>query len=153
MILDVTPAIRVLMKTYGKHIKLQLYRVDFDLLVDTNLAYKYLVSLVEAAKMRVLGEPHVYDIKKQLELQGEIPDEFEPEGVTGFVVLSTSHATIHTWPHRGYAVIDLFSCADFDSSTVEVLTKNFFKTEKLIVSDLSYSLELPDFVAKENKNG
>ncbi len=31
-------------------------------------------------------------------------------GVTGVVVLAESHITIHTWPERGFAAIDLFLC-------------------------------------------
>jgi S-adenosylmethionine decarboxylase len=31
-------------------------------------------------------------------------------GVTGVVVLAESHITIHTWPERRFAAIDLFLC-------------------------------------------
>lgn len=34
----------------------------------------------------------------------------EGQGVTGVVLLAESHASIHTWPERGYAAIDLFLC-------------------------------------------
>ena len=37
---------------------------------------------------------------------------FEPEGVTGFLVLSESHAAAHTWPERKYAAVDIFCCGD-----------------------------------------
>lgn len=36
---------------------------------------------------------------------------FSPfDGVTGVVVLSESHITIHTWPERDYAALDIFMC-------------------------------------------
>jgi S-adenosylmethionine decarboxylase proenzyme len=35
---------------------------------------------------------------------------FAPHGVTGFVLLEESHLSIHTWPERAYAAVDLFSC-------------------------------------------
>ena len=35
---------------------------------------------------------------------------FEPQGVTGFLLLEESHISIHTWPERGYAAVDLYTC-------------------------------------------
>lgn len=33
-----------------------------------------------------------------------------PGGITGFVVLSESHLSIHTFPETGYAALDLYCC-------------------------------------------
>ncbi len=38
--------------------------------------------------------------------------KFAPQGVSGVVIISESHLTIHTWPEHGYAAIDLFTCGD-----------------------------------------
>ena len=35
-------------------------------------------------------------------------------GVTGVVLLAESHISIHTWPERGYAAIDIFMCGKCD---------------------------------------
>ena len=35
-------------------------------------------------------------------------------GVSGVVVLAESHISIHTWPERGFAAIDLFMCGACD---------------------------------------
>ena len=37
---------------------------------------------------------------------------FNPWGVSGAVIISESHLTIHTWPEYGYAALDLFTCGD-----------------------------------------
>ncbi len=37
---------------------------------------------------------------------------FNPFGVSGVVVISESHLTIHTWPEVGYAAVDLFTCGE-----------------------------------------
>jgi len=38
--------------------------------------------------------------------------KFSPQGVSGVVVISESHLTIHTWPELGYAALDVFTCGD-----------------------------------------
>lgn len=47
---------------------------------------------------------------------------FQPQGVTGLALVSTSHLAVHTWPEHGYAAIDIFTCGDNDPwPGVEVL--------------------------------
>lgn len=36
--------------------------------------------------------------------------QFEPHGVTAIALLSESHLSIHTWPEKGYAAVDLYTC-------------------------------------------
>src|SRR6478736_2314417 len=36
---------------------------------------------------------------------------FSPHGVSGVVVITESHVTIHTWPEHAYAAVDIFSCS------------------------------------------
>lgn len=35
--------------------------------------------------------------------------QFDPHGVTGVVLISQSHLTIHTWSEHNYAAVDLFT--------------------------------------------
>ena len=37
---------------------------------------------------------------------------FNPNGVSGVVVISESHLSVHTWPEYGYAALDIFTCGD-----------------------------------------
>jgi S-adenosylmethionine decarboxylase len=36
-------------------------------------------------------------------------------GVSGVLVLAESHVSIHTWPERGYAALDIFVCGGCDA--------------------------------------
>ena len=38
--------------------------------------------------------------------------KFEPVGFTGIAMLAESHISIHTWPEKGMAVCDAFTCGD-----------------------------------------
>ena len=35
---------------------------------------------------------------------------FDPQGLTGVVLLAESHISIHTWPEINYIAIDIFTC-------------------------------------------
>ena len=37
---------------------------------------------------------------------------FSPQGVSGMIVISESHLSIHTWPEYGYAAVDVFTCGE-----------------------------------------
>lgn len=36
--------------------------------------------------------------------------KFEPQGLTGFVLLAESHISIHTWPEWNLVAVDIFTC-------------------------------------------
>ena len=38
--------------------------------------------------------------------------KFEPQGVTALAMLAESHLSIHTWPEKGIAMCDIFTCGD-----------------------------------------
>ena len=47
-------------------------------------------------------------------------------GVSGVAVLAESHISIHTWPERGYAAVDIFMCGDAEPlRAVEVMREAF----------------------------
>ena len=53
--------------------------------------------------------------------------QFEPQGVTGVVLLAESHMSIHTWPEDSFVAIDIFVCGDLDpSKAIETLKAAFY---------------------------
>ena len=38
--------------------------------------------------------------------------KFKPQGVTVLAMLADSHLSIHTWPEKGFAICDIFTCGD-----------------------------------------
>jgi S-adenosylmethionine/arginine decarboxylase-like enzyme len=77
----------------------------------------FLVDLVELAGMELV-DLNVYDVEARVE--DRRPGVFvDTGGVTGYAVLTTSHASIHTWPDRGEFRFDLYSCRSFDGSELE----------------------------------
>jgi S-adenosylmethionine decarboxylase len=70
---------------------------DPRLLRDVDLLARILARVAHDVGATVLGTPqwHVF------------PNE---GGVTGLVLLSESHLTVHTWPEHGHASFNLFCC-------------------------------------------
>jgi S-adenosylmethionine decarboxylase proenzyme len=45
-----------------------------------------------------------------LTVVGNAFHQFEPQGVTGTVLLAESHLAIHTWPEYGFVTVDVYVC-------------------------------------------
>jgi S-adenosylmethionine decarboxylase len=62
--------------------------------------------------------------------------KFEPQGVTGFVILEESHISFHTWPEKEYIAIDIYTCGQHTDplAGMESLAKEL--SPKRIVSQL-----------------
>ena len=39
-------------------------------------------------------------------------NRFPPKGVSGVIVISESHISIHTWPEFGYSALDFYTCGN-----------------------------------------
>ena len=58
------------------------------------------------------------------------------QGVTGVALLSESHISIHTWPERGYAAVDIFMCGDTQPEKCIELLSNTFETQQVTITKL-----------------
>ena len=38
--------------------------------------------------------------------------QFQPNGVSGVILIAESHVSIHTWPEHNYAAVDIFTCGN-----------------------------------------
>jgi S-adenosylmethionine/arginine decarboxylase-like enzyme len=126
----------------GRHIKV-IGAGNPDRLRSVSGIFDLLSALVTSLNMRALGPPVIYEVEENISRINCEP--FEDEGgVTGVVILSTSHCAIHTWPLTSRFVLDVFSCRKFDPAIVARLVSEAFETRKLRVSDLSQALTLPE---------
>ncbi len=85
----------------GRHIIAELWECDFDKLNDMQFIEQ---TFVDAA------------LKSGAEIREVAFHKFAPQGVSGVVIISESHLTIHSFPEHGYASIDVYTCGDLDPS-------------------------------------
>ena len=85
------------MNALGRHILAEIYGCDSAILNDKDAIEKI---MVESA------------LKSGAEVREVAFHKFNPQGLSGVVIISESHLTIHTWPELGYAAVDIFTCGD-----------------------------------------
>lgn len=56
-------------------------------------------------------------------------------GLSGVAVLAESHISIHTWPERGYAAIDIFMCGACDPYKAIPVLKRAFEPSTVQLSE------------------
>ncbi|WP_178021164.1 adenosylmethionine decarboxylase [uncultured Paenibacillus sp.] len=83
--------------TFGRHVAVDAWGVDYEVLNNAGLLEAHLVEAAEACGATILS------------IQSR---QFEPQGATVLVMLSESHLSIHTYPERGFAAIDCYTCGE-----------------------------------------
>lgn len=83
------------MNTLGKHVLLELKDCDREVLNDLEAIKDILLTAATESGAAVMGESF---------------HTFQPQGVSGVVIIAESHLSIHTWPEYGYAAADIFTC-------------------------------------------
>jgi len=85
------------MKSLGYHLILELEGCSETILNDRQAISKVMVDSVNRSGATMIRS---------------FFHKFAPQGVSGVVIISESHFSIHTWPEYGYAAVDVFTCGD-----------------------------------------
>ena len=110
------------LKTLGRHILVEFYNCDPEILKDPNFIEKQMKEAAICAKATIVES---------------VFHHFNPWGVSGAVIVEESHLTIHTWPEYGFASADFFTCGDIDP------WKSFEYLENVLKAEFSESVEIP----------
>jgi S-adenosylmethionine decarboxylase len=63
-------------------------------------------------------------------------------GYTGVIILSESHISVHTWPEKGYASIDVYMCGSCNPEDCLEAILGFYKPLRHSYQTLKRGLEL-----------
>lgn len=106
---------------FGKHLTLDCF--EGEELDNENTIEKFLDELPSKINMTKISEPKIINYDANIN---------EESGITGFVLIAESHISIHTYPKKNYAAIDVFSCKGFDEGKIVNYVKEKFKFKKVI---------------------
>ncbi len=105
----------------GRHMTVEFYDCDPKALANAKLVEEVFLRAADKSGATVIDSNF---------------HEFEPQGVSGVVVISESHFAVHAWPEHDYAAVDLFTCGDkvdFDIA-IETIGKGIGSAQWIISS-------------------
>ena len=117
------------------HLVIDAYGGDREKMWDEEVVRSFLSEFPSALGMTKLCEPQVLTC---------IAPKDEDSGVTGFVVIAESHISIHTFPNRDFAYVDVFSCKSFDRDKAYGDIMEIFGFDSADTWDLERGLEFLD---------
>jgi S-adenosylmethionine decarboxylase len=90
-----------------------------------------------------LGDPETIDraLRRGAEIAGATIlhghfHHFSPNGgVSGVLVLAESHISIHTWPERDFAAIDIFMCGACDPHLAIPVLNEAFRPSRIVLDE------------------
>lgn len=83
--------------TSGTHVTVDTWGGNSELLNNAQMLEAHMVEAAEACGATVLS------------VQSK---QFDPQGATVLIMLSESHLSIHTYPERGFAAVDCYTCGE-----------------------------------------
>jgi len=121
------------LKMHGIHLMIECFECDAGILADKDKITLFLEDLPSKIGMRALEKPRIVYYAGN--------GSWDKGGVTGFVLITESHISIHTFPKEGFFTADVYSCKEFDSSMVVSLFKEYFKSSRERVQVAKRELE------------
>lgn len=83
--------------TFGRHVAVDAWGILFEVLNDAQQLKKWMLEAAEMTGITVLSVQQ---------------KQFHPQGATVLLMLSESHFSIHTYPEKGFAAVDCYTCGD-----------------------------------------
>ncbi len=121
---------------FGPHLTLDLYGCNKEKISDLKYVYDILDELPGFIDMKKISTPHVVFYRGS-------EGTFDKGGISGFVLIATSHITVHTFTEQEHAFMDIFSCKNFDVEKAEKYLIEKFEAKKVDKNLFQRGLEFP----------
>jgi S-adenosylmethionine decarboxylase len=111
---------------------------DPAILDDLEACFTLLNTLPDKIGMTRITQPYVFRYAAPVR---------EDEGITGVTIIAESHISLHTYPRKGYAFVDLFSCKPFDVEEARDYIVQFFQSKSPVVHVQERGVTFPTSVS------
>ena len=103
-----------------QHVMLDLYGCSPSLLENEAFLWDVLDQYPTHIGMQKVGPVEL----RYIETNNPLDD-----GLSGFVIIATSHISLHAWAPYRMVNMDIFSCEDFDVAAVVAYARKLFQTD------------------------
>ncbi len=117
------------------HVILDLYQCNAELLENEAYLRQVLQDLPGQIGMQQVGPVELRSI-------GEVTNPNDA-GYSGFVIIASSHCSIHAWKPYRMVNMDVFSCNPFDPAVVVAFAQERFETTDTEVQVVERALRSP----------
>lgn len=126
------------------HLVMEGFGGDADLLNSMEAVYRFLNDVPDKIKMTKVTGPSLFRY---------VCEETGMAGISGFILIAESNLSIHTWPEKSFASLDVFCCKPFDVNYVLQLTQGIFKFKEIHYKEFPRGLpELTKYYTKFTGN-
>jgi S-adenosylmethionine decarboxylase len=118
------------LKALGRHIVCELSGCQPSILSDIDGIAAMMIAAAKAAGATIMESAF---------------HRFEPQGVSGTVILAESHISIHTWPEKAYAAMDFYTCGDHtDPWAACEFAATTLRAKSVLATELKRGIEKSD---------
>lgn len=106
----------------GKHLLLEVHKVDFNLLNDINPLLEVVLGAIGRSKMTVLNTYY---------------HKFDPQGLTILVCLAESHVSLHTFPEHNCVSCDAYTCGEGNPKLIVLELLKYFNSDDYTLREIT----------------
>jgi S-adenosylmethionine decarboxylase len=126
------------------HVTLDLYGCNPERLANEAFLRGVLEEYPERIKMVKVGPAELRYIKTSNPLD---------DGYSGFVIIATSHVSLHAWAPYRMINIDVFSCEEYSVEDVVAFACQAFQTRDVEIHTIRRATRSPRISAREQQYG
>ena len=106
----------------GRHLLLEVYNVNHDLINDAIALEEVMVNGIQRAEMTILNI---------------FQHCFHPQGLTIVIALSESHVSCHTWPEKGCLAIDVYTCGEGNPKLIAIELLKYLNSDNYSLREVN----------------
>jgi S-adenosylmethionine decarboxylase len=106
----------------GRHLLLEVYDVNHDIINDGIALEEVMLSGIKRAGMTILNV---------------FQHRFIPQGCTIVITLSESHVSCHTWPEEGCLAIDVYTCGEGNPKLIAIELLKYLNSDNYSLREVN----------------